>query len=80
MSQFRLHHRHEPGECAASYTAWKGFQSPLRGESATSSCREGDHDIWWDVDVPDAAAALQLLPRYVAVRTQATRVTSVAIP
>lgn len=80
VPHFRLHHCHEPGDCAASYTAWKGFQSPLRGAPATASCQQGGHDIWWDVQAPDEATALRLLPRFVAVRTEAIRVTSVEVP
>jgi hypothetical protein len=80
MPQFLLHHRHEPDECPASYAAWKGFESPLRGRPTTSSCRRGGHEVWWDVNETDEQAALGLLPRYVAVRTEVVRVESVEIP
>jgi hypothetical protein len=77
---FRLHHRHEADECPVAYAAWRGFESPLRRSSALSSCREGDHAIWWDVEASDGARALELLPPYVAVRTTALAVSEVQIP
>ncbi len=49
MSSFILHHRHQPEECPSAYAAWKGFESPLRGQQAPSSCRLGGHEIWWEV-------------------------------
>jgi hypothetical protein len=80
MPLFRLHHHHEPDECPVAYAAWKGFDSPLRRSAALSSCREGGHAIWWDVDAPDGAGALELLPPYVAARTTALAVSEVQIP
>ena len=38
MPLFLLHHRHVPAECAAAFAAWTGFESPLRHESAASTC------------------------------------------
>ncbi|MFZ0014027.1 MAG: hypothetical protein WAL25_07920 [Acidimicrobiia bacterium] len=80
MPSFLLHHRHEPDECPAAYAAWKGFDSPLRGSRAQSSCRQGGHEIWWEVDAPDETGALSLLPGFVRDRTDATRVNRVDIP
>src|SRR3954449_3245731 len=38
MPLFLLHHQHAPAECAAAFAAWPGFDSPLRGEAAASTC------------------------------------------
>jgi hypothetical protein len=80
MPPFVLQHRHAPAECAATFAAWLGFASPLRGGSAASSCLEGGHALWWRVEAPDRQAALALLPPYVARRTEAIRVRDVPIP
>lgn len=80
MPEFILHHRHEADDCAAAFAAWRGFASPLRGHSTTSSCLAGDHDVWWRVTASGAAAALDLLPRFVAERTRVARVRDVLIP
>jgi hypothetical protein len=80
MPLFLLHHRHRAEDCSAVFAAWNGFRSPLRGTQATSSCRWGGHEIWWDLECPDQVEALQLLPRYVADRTLVMRVGLVDIP
>ena len=80
MPEFLLHHRHDPEECAAAFAAWHGFTSPLRGRSTTSSCVAGGHEVWWRVSASGADAALALLPPYVAVRTDVSRVRDVSIP
>lgn len=80
MPLFRLQHRHTADECAAIYAAWKGFDSPLRRSSALASCREGGHAIWWDVEAPDGRRALELLPPYIASRTNVVGVSEVEIP
>jgi hypothetical protein len=80
MPQFVLHHRHETQECAASFAAWRGFKSPLRGRSTVGSCALGGHEIWWRVEAENEAAALGNLPRYVAERTSAHQVAEVEIP
>jgi hypothetical protein len=77
---FRLHHRHDADECSAAYAAWRGYDSPLRRTRVLSSCRQGGHAIWWDVEAPDGASALELLPPYVAGRTTALAVSEVQIP
>ena len=76
---FMLRHHHQPEECPSAYAAWKGFESPLRGHQALSSCRGGGHEIWWEVDAVDVADALGRLPGFVAERTTATRVNKVDI-
>ena len=58
-------------ECAAAFAAWSGFDSPLRHRPAPSTCLAGGHAIWWRVEAATHAAALALLPRYVAERTLA---------
>lgn len=80
-----LDHRHLPEECAIAFAAWRGFESPLRRDAAFSSCASRDggdehHRIWWTVDAVDSRAALELLPPYVAERTEASPVSEVPIP
>ncbi len=80
MAEFLLEHRHQPSECAAAFAAWQGFASPLRRRPAACSCLAGDHAVWWRVTAAGPAAALALLPPYVAERTRAVTVRDVAIP
>jgi hypothetical protein len=80
MPWFMLHHRHEPEECPSAYAAWKGFDSPLRGLQAPSSCRLGGHEIWWEIEASDEADALGRLPGFVERRTVVTKVNKVDIP
>ena len=80
MPMFLLHHQHAPGECAAAFAAWQGFDSPLRRRSAASTCLAGGHELWWRVEALDGEAALALLPPYVAHRTRAIPVRDVLIP
>jgi hypothetical protein len=80
MPRYLLQHEHEPSECGAAYAAWKGFDSPLRHAATLASCLEGGHTIWWNVEAPDACAALGLLPPYVATRTTPLAVSEVCIP
>jgi hypothetical protein len=80
VPRYLLHHCHEPFECGAAFTAWRGFDSPLRRHEAVGSCLQGGHAIWWDVWAPDAEAALALLPPYVAARTTVVAVSEVSIP
>lgn len=80
MSRYLLEHRHEPRECAIVFASFKGFKSPLRHEATLASCRSGGHAIWWTVEAESEAAALRLLPAYVAERTSAARVSEVEIP
>jgi hypothetical protein len=80
MHCYLLHHRHHPSDCDAAFAAWAGFESPLRHRSAPSTCLGGGHALWWRVHAADAAAALALLPRYVAERTTPIEVREVEIP
>lgn len=80
MPSFLLHHHHQPHECAAAFAAWQGFDSPLRHGQVPSSCLAGGHDLFWRIEATDHAAALALLPRFVALRTTPIEVREVAIP
>ena len=80
MPRFLLHHRHEPHECGIVFAAFKGDDSPLRRKATLTSCRSGDHAIWWTVEAESERAALGLLPVYVAERTTVTRVSEIEIP
>ena len=80
MPVFILHHRHDAADCRASYAAWKGFRSPLRRQTALSSCVAGGHEIWWQVSAASADEAAALLPGYVAARTVVTEMREVFIP
>lgn len=80
MPTFLLCHRHEPAECRTAFAAWRGTDSPLRGRATLGSCVSGDHEIWWQVSAPHAAAALAQLPEFVAIRTRVVEVRETAIP
>jgi hypothetical protein len=80
MALYLLEHRHEPAECATTFAAWKGFNSPLRDSSAWCSCLTGGHRLWFIVEAPDATTALTHVPRYVAERTEAVQIATVSIP
>ncbi len=80
MAAYVLHHRHQAHECGIVFAAFKGHDSPLRRQATIASCRTGGHEIWWTVDAASDQDALTLLPRYVAARTTATRVSEVDIP
>jgi len=80
MPRYLLHHRHEPRECGVAFTCFKGHESPLRHRPTIASCRSGGHAIWWTVEAESEAAALRLLPAYIAGRTMVTRVSEVEIP
>ena len=54
--------------------------SPLRHQSAASTCLVGGHALWWRVQADDAAGALALLPQFVARRTVPIEIRDVEIP
>ena len=60
--------------------SFSGHDSPLRHGTALSSCPSGGHGIWWDVEAASEAAALELLPFYVAQRTTVAAVAPLRIP
>jgi hypothetical protein len=80
MSRYLLQHHHEPRECGVVFASFKGHSSPLRHQATLASCRSGGHAIWWEVEAESEAAALALLPTYVAERTNVARVSEVEIP
>jgi hypothetical protein len=80
MPRFLIEHRHEPPECGVVFAAFKGHDSPLRHRATLASCSFGGHAIWWEVEAMSEAAALALLPSYVADRAIASRVGEVDIP
>lgn len=80
MALYLLQHRHEAAECAATFAAWKGFDSPLREGSAWCSCPTGGHRLWFVVEAADGDTALGQIPRYLAQRSTAVRVAEVRIP
>jgi hypothetical protein len=80
MPQYLLHHRHDAHECPIAFAAWKGHESPLRHRLTLASCVSGGHAIWWAVEAASVEAALELLPTYLAVRTEAVPVGPVQIP
>jgi hypothetical protein len=70
-------------ECGVVFAAFKGHDSPLRGQPTPASCASNGravHAIWWTVDAATAEDALRLLPFYVAERTSATAISDVEIP
>ena len=80
MPAFLLHHEHEPRDCAVTFAAWLGFDSPLRRHPVPSTCLSGGHAVWWFVRADDHDAALALLPHYVAERTTPIEVREIEIP
>jgi hypothetical protein len=80
MPLFMLSHAHAPEECGTAFAAWKGFDSPLRHLPALSSCVEGRHHAWWQVEAKDADAALAQLPPFVAERTVVEQAREVRVP
>jgi hypothetical protein len=80
MPRYLVHHRHEPRECGVVFRSFTGHESPLRRQVTLASCTSGGHAIWWTVDAATEAAALELLPYFVAQRSTVTRVSDVQIP
>jgi len=80
MPVFLLKHQHTAGECDVAFAAWQGFVSPLRRQSAVSTCLAGGHTVWWRVEALDRRSALALLPPYVARRTDVVRAHDIQIP
>ncbi len=80
MALFVLRHTHDADECARSFAAWSGFASPLRHRPASSTCLTGGHCVLWRVEAPSDVAAIEMLPRFVAARTEVIEVREVEIP
>ena len=79
MPTFVLAHAHHETECRVAYSAWRGFDSPLRGSDTAASCAAGDHRMFWTVEADSSEAARAQLPPYLAERTHVSQVTKVAI-
>jgi hypothetical protein len=79
VPSFLIEHHHDPDQCGAVFAAWNGFDSPLRGSRVWSSCRTGDHRMWFVIDADDEQAALLQVPRFVAARSIATYVNEVIL-
>ncbi len=62
------------------FASFKAFESPLRNGATVASCDFGGHEIWWQVEASTENEALGFLPRYVAERSEASRVADVEIP
>ena len=45
MPELLLHHQQARGVGAAAFAAWTGFESPLRGRPAASTCLSGGHAL-----------------------------------
>jgi hypothetical protein len=80
VPNYVLAHRHAPEECRIAIASWKAYSSPLRHGRPLGSCASGGHRLWWAVEAADNAAALALLPPYVAQRTVVEEVREVPIP
>jgi hypothetical protein len=80
VPRYLITHTHEPSRCRVAFAAWRGFESPLRHHLTLSSCVEGGHTIWWQVEAADREGALALLPDWVAERSDVCAVREVEIP
>jgi hypothetical protein len=80
VPEFIIHHRHDQAECGAVFASFQGFHSVLRRRPAAVSCAYSGHDIWWCVEADTEAAALELIPDFVAARSSATRFERTVIP
>jgi hypothetical protein len=80
VATYLITHQHDPGLCRVAFAAWNGFESPLRHHSTLSSCGEGGHSIWWQVEAENTEEALALLPAWIAERSRVTPVSEVRIP
>jgi hypothetical protein len=80
MGTYVLSNTHHDGECAATFAAWRGFESPLRRSAPASGCRWSDHRLWWEVEAESAEEALRQLPPFVADRTEVIRVIRADLP
>lgn len=84
--RFVLSHRHPSGDCAVAYSAWKGFESPLRRAPTLGTCNSepvgpaAEHLLIWTVDADSETGALAMLPDWLAERTEVRRVAEVPIP
>jgi hypothetical protein len=80
VATYALDHRHAPTECGVAFAAWRCFDSPLRALPVLASCASDGHRMLWTVEAPDGPAALELLPPWVARRTEVERMWEVGLP
>jgi hypothetical protein len=80
MATYLITHRHDPALCRVAFAAWRGFESPLRHHATLSSCVEGGHSIWWQVEATNRDEALALVPEWIAQRSDVVPVSQVQIP
>lgn len=80
VRRYLLSHSHDESECAAAFAAWSGVASRLRHQRTIAGCEHGDHRVFWIVEAEDEESALELLPGFVASRTEVTPVRDVLIP
>jgi hypothetical protein len=80
VRRFLLSHTHTESECAAAFAAWSGVDSALRHRTTIAGCEHGDHRVFWVVEAENEESALELLPGFVAARTEVTPVREVLIP
>jgi hypothetical protein len=74
MPRYLLMHRHDAAECAATFEAWDGFDSPVLSGRPPATCHQAGHTQTWMVESDGAAEALLLLPPTVAERTDAIEI------
>lgn len=79
MPRYLLRHAHDADDCAVAFAAWKGFESPLRGTTLTSTCPGGAHEVYAVVTAPGPDEALGHLPPWVRARASATLARDVRI-
>jgi hypothetical protein len=80
VRRYLLSHSHSESECAAAFAAWSGVESRLRHQRTIAGCEHGDHRVFWIVEAENEESALELLPGFVASRTEVTPVRDVLIP
>ena len=79
MATYVLAHTHGEADCRVVYAAWRGYESPLRGQIAFASCASGDHHMFWTVQADSPSEALNQLPPYLAQRTHVSETQEVTI-
>jgi hypothetical protein len=79
MATYLLAHTHGEADCRVAYAAWRGYESPLRGQKAIASCASGEHRMFWTVQADTPSEALKQLPPYLAQRTDVSEMREVTI-
>ena len=74
MPIYLLHHQHDARRVRGGIRRLDGLRRARCGtRTPPSTCLAGGHAIWWRVQAESAAAALALLPRFVARRPSRSR-------